>query len=386
VQEVIRRMRALVPLQNPLLVLSTADPTAYDGLVQLYNLGHLPPEYADFLVTIAQHRREDGTLDLAAINYGGAFFPGSPSLNVMLINNDFPPEFQLTIAAHEYAHAVFQQAYGGNKARILAEFRASKTGQEFEQTYKAAYDEAYGSLPGYEGFPDKILEEWFADQLAAYALSPQRDPVGFNKFLHDFVDLLRKLYDLLSSEPSGLMRARRDDTDAFAEFIEQAIPAGVFTAPINDEELRAHFLAQQVAGGAEPAASVRNMSTNTGQLGEDIPAYIAESETAVDAVKKARDSVRELLTKLNFKFEETPDLSLSDLERIASKYLTGLHNDDPAFLDDAAKALSYALYTDINENVDVNIPRPVVEKALRSWLEDGKPPKIDRTIWTTIVQ
>ena len=129
---------------------------------------------------------------------------------------------------------------------------------------------------------------------------------------------------------------------------------------------------------------VRNMIDNNEDI--DIPPYVAASEAAVAAVKEARDSVRKLLTSLNFKFTDSPDLSLSALERIASKYLIGIHSDDPAFLDDAAKALSYALYTDINENVDVNIPRPVIEKALRSWLEDGKPPKIEKTVWTVIVQ
>jgi hypothetical protein len=99
--------------------------------------------------------------------------------------------------------------------------------------------------------------------------------------------------------------------------------------------------------------------------------------------------VRELLVKLNFKFVESPNLDISELERIASKYITGLHNDDERFLKEAAKALSYALYHDINggdvKSVDKAIPRTEIETVILYWLKNGTLPHNAPSLWKRII-
>ncbi|MCB1712490.1 MAG: hypothetical protein KDH96_08465, partial [Candidatus Riesia sp.] len=113
----------------------------------------------------------------------------------------------------------------------------------------------------------------------------------------------------------------------------------------------------------------------------------AESRDA--AIRQAREAVRDLLLKLNFKFVESPNLDISELERIASKYITGLHNDDEIFLKEAAKALSYALYHDINggdvKSVDKSIPRTEIETVIFYWLKNGTLPHNATSLWKRII-
>ena len=116
------------------------------------------------------------------------------------------------------------------------------------------------------------------------------------------------------------------------------------------------------------------------------PAFMESEETDV-VIREARNSVRRLLLSLNFRFLNEEDApSLETLERIASKYLIGKHNDDPVFLADAAKALSYALYHELELPEGSKTTRQWVEDSLLEWLQTGKEPKVDKKLWVQLLQ
>ena len=98
-------------------------------------------------------------------------------------------------------------------------------------------------------------------------------------------------------------------------------------------------------------------------------------------VREARDAVRGALTKLNFKFVDKPDVSLTDIERVASKILTGNFNDDPAFIADAAKALSFALFYELGAVERSKATREWLEESFKEYLATGKKPKTKKGLW-----
>jgi hypothetical protein len=107
-------------------------------------------------------------------------------------------------------------------------------------------------------------------------------------------------------------------------------------------------------------------------------------------IKEARDSVRKALLAMNFRFtdrkeEGSPDVS--DIERIASKILSGTHNDDPAFLKDAAHALSYAIYQELGAAERSNVTRQWVEQAILHWLTTGEGPSSAKAqgVWIKVL-
>jgi predicted chitinase len=317
VAQALKRMYALVPLQKPLIVLSTADSSLIETLRAFISLGVMNESFTPLVDLL------DSGIDIKDVGFGGAFFPGVADLNIMLLDSSFDPGTVAFIAAHEYAHAVFAQAYAGHKGRLAAEFRASKTGQEFEAQYKAIYDDAYAAQ--YGNLPDAVLEEWFADQLAAYALSPERNPTGFNKFLAEVIEQIRAVFNEWAAHAHPLFRARAKATDAFAEFIEQAIPAGVFAAPVDPEAVRRSWAEQSAAMRNWIDPSVRNMSTNVGQ-----PDGTARSDalTTVDA-----DEVTDGNNVLDNKGEGYApqaggrDSNVKEFKALVAKYIT-----DPATL------------------------------------------------------
>ena len=106
-----------------------------------------------------------------------------------------------------------------------------------------------------------------------------------------------------------------------------------------------------------------------------------------DAVAQARQAVRDLLVQLNFKFVDSPDVNLTDIERIASKYLVnGTSNNDPAFLGEAAKALSYAIYFDLDLKEGSTASRAWLEQSLFTWLKTGEIPKVHKGIWAKVIK
>lgn len=104
-------------------------------------------------------------------------------------------------------------------------------------------------------------------------------------------------------------------------------------------------------------------------------------------IREARDSVREALVKMNFKFvdeENAPDIT--DIERIASKILKGLNNDDAVFIKDAAESLSYALYIELGGTERSDATRLWVQESLEQWLTTGEAPTTNQSLWIKVLE
>lgn len=290
IKDIIAVAQRVAPLQKPLHVVDIKDPAAGDIIHALVDAGMLPVEMREVAYAV------DTEGLLTEMGFGGAYFPGSADVNIMLLNTDmYADDATLAIiAAHEYAHALWSQAFQGNKAKIAREFRASKTGQEYEQQFKSVYEEAYGS--GYRGNQDKIIEEWFADQMALYITDKKRVSRGLVGIISDLINRIQAVLDAWSQDDKPLFRLRAKLTDNFVEFIEAAIPAGVFAAPIDPEEVRNSFITQNTISpwiGGEPIArNMRNEDVNNFKSGPQFDAAVAVGEDVGIPIrtKKGADS------------------------------------------------------------------------------------------------
>lgn len=178
----------------------------------------------------------------------------------------------------------------------------------------------------------------------------------FSVKLRKFVEFVGQIFGFRTKEISALA-AFASDTAALLETIGSVTPV---VAPNKGERL---------------------FST---QSAEDQVNTKPEINTALEQARKA---VRELLTQLNFKFVDSPDVNLSDIERIASKYLTeGKSNNDPAFLKDAATALSYAIYFELGLPQGNAKMREWLEQSLLDWLTTGEIPKLHKSVWVKAVE
>lgn len=290
IKNIIAVAQQVAPLQKPLHVIDIKDPAAGDIIHALVDAGLLPPEMREVAYAV------DTEGLLTEMGFGGAYFPGSADVNVMLLNTDmYTDDATLAIiAAHEYAHALWSQAFQGNKDKIAREFRASKTGQEYEQKFKSAYEEAYGS--GYRGNQDKIIEEWFADQMALYITDKKRVSRGLVGIISDLINRIQAVLDAWSQDDKPLFRLRAKLTDNFVEFIESAIPAGVFAAPIDPVEVRNSFITQNTISpwiGDNPIVrNMRNEDVNNFKSGPQFDAAVAVGEDVGIPIrtKKGADS------------------------------------------------------------------------------------------------
>ena len=114
---------------------------------------------------------------------------------------------------------------------------------------------------------------------------------------------------------------------------------------------------------------------------------LTRSTAANPLVREARDSVRDALLKMNFKFvdeENAPDVT--DIERIASKILRGLNNDDAAFIKDASESLSYALHFELGGTQRSEATRLWVQESLEQWLLTGKTPTTNQGLWVQLLE
>jgi predicted chitinase len=337
------------PLQKPLLVLSTADANVSALIRALVSIGSMP----EAMLTVAAALDYDPFFPTSEA-FGGAFFPGTPDYNLIILNTTFYDDASIAaIGVHEYGHALFSQAYAGNKTRIATEFRASKTGQEFLAKFKETYEAEYGVA--YNNNPDRIIEEWFADQLALYVLSPEKAPKGLTDILKELFTQLKAVFDGWRKTGHPLLVARTNLTDAFVEFIERAIPAGMFTAPINPDEVRKHFqkqvvdfnpdgpTAESMSTGVMPTTAqpaTRNMSSDA--RSDALTTVDAEEATGGAVVKdyaSAAGQNRELTPE---QVKQMLDEAVPDEERRAEltrfedalsdsavKYIVKAYADDP---------------------------------------------------------
>jgi hypothetical protein len=133
--------------------------------------------------------------------------------------------------------------------------------------------------------------------------------------------------------------------------------------------------------GKEPAVVITEKELDT------VDFRVSTAENPL--VREARDSVRKALLAMNFKFVDIPVLpDVTDIERIASKILSGTSNDDPAFIKDAAQALSYALFHELGATERSTASREWIESALTEWLTTGKPPTdaTKKTVWLRVME
>ena len=327
-----------------------------------------------------------------------------PAKNEIVVFND-----SISDLLHEMFHAVTLEVLNQNLLKVEAQGEARTDAEKAAQ-------ELWNSARGFLALEPENATMERVQAIMDALIDDNEDRGGIQGYVYAINEYMS--YGLTKKEVSDLKTeneyARPSIAAAVKVFIKRMFNVGPSSSIFDEVYMRSSILAldettakaiQKIKNKAakkeakkapkkdpipvETAAPIEEATQPKADVADEVAAvdsaYITQSESAVAAVKEARDKTRELLSKLNFKFEDTSDVSLLNLERIASKYITGLHNDDPVFLDEASRALSYALYTDINESVKVKIPRSVIETSLRSWLETGTPPKIDKTVWTAII-
>lgn len=122
---------------------------------------------------------------------------------------------------------------------------------------------------------------------------------------------------------------------------------------------------------------------------EEVASGFKASTDENPLVREARDAVRKALIAMNFKFTDQPNApDVMEIERIASKILNGLDNDDPAFIKDAAKALSYALFAELGATERSGATRAWIEESLAHWLMTGKAPAQENKpgLWVKVME
>lgn len=284
--------------------------------------------------------------------------------NTLHINAAREDGVKTSLAVHELLHAVLSR-----RIKTLRNDIENKTGNNSEAvTALQRLDTLRERL--LLSITDPVLRDMLknTDEFISYGLTESRlqeamkstqvDRGGrtFSAKLRKFVEFVGQILGFRSKEISALA-AFASDTAALLETIGSVTPV---VAPNNGERL---------------------FST---QSAEDQVNTKPEINTALEQARKA---VRELLVQLNFKFVDSPDVNLSDIERIASKYLTeDKSNNDPAFLKDAAIALSYAIYFELGLPQGNAKMREWLEQSLLDWLTTGEIPKLHKSVWVKAVE
>ena len=256
------------------------------GLTREQMLERLNLQIADPVVA---QRIFDEFIQLMQSDTGLGRMVGFADANFILVNdtktsNDLETAL---VAAHELGHAFFREEISGVRTYQLgAKYKVNRglAGKPIFKALLAAFEKAKADPEGSAAYSGPLgFEEWYADQVGAWAFGEYRDAKAKNLVDSYFKRLVNKLREMWKEVRASIQRRMGKVDVTFESYMQ-----GVVRANVDNNRTAQQTASRQAtsAGGINTEVQVRN-------LNDLVEENVLQSETLANQIRNIINGLRE---------------------------------------------------------------------------------------------
>lgn len=256
------------------------------GLTREQMLEKLNLQIADPVVA---QRIFDEFIQLMQSDTGLGRMVGFADANFILVNdtktsNDLETAL---VAAHELGHAFFREEISGVRTYQLgAKYKVNRglAGKPIFKALLAAFEKAKADPEGSAAYSGPLgFEEWYADQVGAWAFGEYRDAKAKNLVDSYFKRLVNKLREMWKEVRASIQRRMGKVDVTFESYMQ-----GVVRANVDNNRTTQQTASRQAtsAGGINTEVQVRN-------LNDLVEENVLQSETLANQIRNIINGLRE---------------------------------------------------------------------------------------------
>ena len=256
------------------------------GLTREQMLEKLNLQIADPVVA---QRIFDEFIQLMQSDTGLGRMVGFADANFILVNdtktsNDLETAL---VAAHELGHAFFREEISGARTfQLGAKYKVNKglAGKPIFKALLAAFEKAKADPEGSAAYSGPLgFEEWYADQVGAWAFGEYRDAKAKNLVDSYFKRLVNKLREMWKEVRASIQRRMGKVDVTFESYMQ-----GVVRANVDNNRTTQQTASRQAtsAGGINTEVQVRN-------LNDLVEENVLQSETLANQIRNIINGLRE---------------------------------------------------------------------------------------------